>query len=356
VHKSLGSLVIATVLVSAGCDDGRDGGQPSSGGEPTITITAPPVISSSRISGHVSNADPSKYKVVLYALTNQWYVQPFIAAPYTDISSEGSWGSSTNPWEVIVALLVDPTKYTSPPATNITNPALDANVVASAMYPPGAVSVNFSGYIWGIKMTGNVQSDQFDPGPNFWSNDPSVVSVTSNGLTLKINQIGGIWRCGEVYLTKSLGYGTYTAQIGSRLDQLDLNTVAAPLFVYVQPGQELDNEYSGSGGLIPAPHNAQFVVQPFTIPGNLVRYVQPSAAQFTTQMEWRADHVTFRSWNGWATTPAASDIIQQFTYTGGNIPPVGNERVRANLWLLNGAAPTNGTGDTMILHSFTFQP
>ena len=121
-------------------------------------------------------------------------------------------------------------------------------------------------------------------------------------------------------------------------------------------GQELDSEYSGSGGLIPAPNNAQFVVQPFTIPGNLVRYVQPAAAQFTTQMEWRADHVTFRSWNGWATTPAASDVIQQFIYTGGNIPPVGNERVRANLWLLNGAAPMNGTGDTMILHSFTFQP
>lgn len=86
-----------------------------------------------------------------------------------------------------------------------------------------------------------------------------------------------------------------------------------------------------------------------------MRYVQPAAAQFTTQMEWCADHVTLRSWNAWATTPAASDLIQQFTYTGSNIPPVANEHVRANLWVLNGAAPTNGTGDTMILHPFTFQ-
>jgi hypothetical protein len=73
-------------------------------------------------------------------------------------------------------------------------------------------------------------------------------------------------------------------------------------------------------------------------------------------MEWRAGHVTFTAWNGWSDTPAASDIIYQWTYTGGNIPPVGIERVRANLWLLNGGAPFVGMGDEMILNSFNFQP
>jgi hypothetical protein len=324
------------------------------GGLPAIVL-APPATGAATLYGIACNVDTTKYKVVVSALTNQFYVQPFVATPFTNIASDGSWNSFTHAWSVLVALLVDPSVYT-PAATEITNPALDPNVIAWAIYPQVQVSLNFSNYIWGVKMTGGLPSDQFDPGPNFWSPDPSVVSVAADGLHLKITQINGVWSCGEVYLLKSLGYGTYTMQVASHLDGLDNNTVAAPLFIYAAPGQELDNEYSGLGGLILTPFAAQFVVQPFKVPGNIVRYVQPSTAQFTTQMQWRADHVTFTAWNGWANPPASSDIIYQWTYTGANIPPVGNERVRINLWLLNGAAPVNGTGDAMVIHSFTFQP
>ncbi len=169
-------------------------------------------------------------------------------------------------------------------------------------------------------MTGNVAGDQFDPGPNYWSNDPSVVNVAAGELHLNIAQIDGRWQCGEVYLNRSLGYGTYTVQINLLLSNLDLNTVAAPLFLQAGVNQDFDNEYSGFGGLIPAPNNAQFVVQPFTTSGNLVRHIQPSTSQFTTQMEWRSDHIAFRAWSGWATTPAPADVINQWTYTGGNIP------------------------------------
>jgi hypothetical protein len=73
-------------------------------------------------------------------------------------------------------------------------------------------------------------------------------------------------------------------------------------------------------------------------------------------MEWAADHVTFWAWNGWSSTPAPTDIIFQWTYTGASIPPVGQERVHINLWLLNGSAPISGAGDEMIIHSFNFQP
>jgi hypothetical protein len=252
-------------------------------------------------------------------------------------------------------LLVDPTNYTPAP-TEITNPALDAGVLAWTEYPSTPISVLFSGYTWGIKVSGSVAGDQFDPGPKFWSSDPSVVSVAADGLHLKINQINGNWNCGEIYLTQSLGYGIYTVQVNSHLDQLDPNTVAAPLFIYAAPGQELDNEYSGSGGLVPSPNNAQFVVQPYTVPGNIIHYVQPYTAQFTTQMEWRSDHVTFTAWNGWSAAPTASTIIYQWSYTGSYIPVPGQERVHINLWLLNGAPPVHGAGDQMVIGSFNFQP
>ncbi len=354
-------LIIATTLTLVRCGGSNNNNTQTmnNGGQnmqaPSVMLNTPSP-GASQLSGRVSGVDNSKYKVVIYALTNQWYVQPFADAPYTNIiSSDGSWSSSTNPWQSLVVLLVDPNIY-KPAATEITNPALDANVATYTVYPAGPVSVMFSGFTWGIKTTGTAPSDHFDPGPNFWSNDPSVVHVASDGLHLKLSQINGVWQCGEVYLTRSLGYGTYTVQVNSRLDQLDQNTVAAPLFIYAAPGQELDNEYSGLGGLVPAPNNAQFVVQPYTVQGNIKYYLQPAATQITTQMEWRSDHVTFRAWNGWATTPASTDIIYQWSYMGGNIPPVGQERVHINLWLLSGSAPTGGSGDEMVINSFVFQP
>ena len=348
------SLCVSLFLVALpGCGGSGGTNNNNNGGAPSVTLNTP-APGATQLSGNAYNVDTNTIKVVIYVLTNEWYVQPFVDAPFTNISSDGSWTSSTNPWSSIVVLLVNPANYT-PQATEITNPALDANVIAWTVYPAGPISVNFGGYTWGIKTTGNVAGDQFDPGPNFWSNDTSVVNVAADGLHLQDTEISGMWQCGEVYLTRSLGYGTYTVQVSSHLDQLDQNTVAAPLFIYVGPGQELDNEYSGAGGLVPSPYNAQFVVQPYTVPGNIVYYTQPSTSQFTTQMQWQSDHVTFIAWNGWSSTPSQGDIIYQWTYTGADIPPAGEERVHINLWLLNGNAPLSGTGNEMVINSFSFQ-
>jgi hypothetical protein len=355
--RTLVPAIIAATATLAGCGDSPSSSStprpPVVGGQPEVTLNTP-AAGAAQLSGNAYNIDPASTKVVIYTLTNEWYAQPFANAPFTNISADGSWTGSTHAWQGLQVLLVDPASYW-PAANEITNPALDKGVLAWIEYPAGPVSVSFSGRTWGNKTTGNAPGHQFNPGPNFWSNSNSVVSVAADGLHLKIAQIGGMWRCGEVYLLASLGYGTYTVQVGSRLDRLDRNTVASPLFIYAAHGQELDNEYSGVGGLVANPDDAQFVVQPFAVPGNIVRYVQPSIARFTSQMEWRADHVTFRARNGWASVPA-SDMIQHWTYTGPYIPQVGQERVHLNLWLLNGRASASGAGDEMVVHSFSFQP
>ena len=290
----------------------------------------------------------------MYAFTNQWYVQYLADAPFHKISANGTWTSRTHPWIRIEVLLVN-SAYTPQP-TETTNPAFDPGVLASTAYPPDP-TLDFSNRTWGIKVTtGGAPGDKFDPGPNYWSNDPSVVNVAADELHLKDTLIDGRWQCGEVYLLQSLGYGTYTVQVASDVNHLGLNTVAAPLFIYAGVNQEVDNEYSGEGGLIPDPNDAQFVVQPFDVLGNLVRYLQPSTSQFTSQMEWRADHITFTSWNGWSSVPAPSDIIKQWTYEGSPIPTPGTERVHINLWLYRGGAPVSGVGDEMVIHSFSFEP
>jgi hypothetical protein len=345
--------IIAVASLFMGC--GVPAPPPHPGGPPAVTLNTP-APGATQLSGYAHNIDPAKIKVVIYVLTDRWYVQRFVSAPFTDISADGSWTSPTHSWQRIAILLVDPAKYI-PAATETTNPALDAGVLAWTEYPPGPVSVSFSGRKWGIKETGGVPTDQFDPGPNLWSNNPAVVNVADDGLHLKIVQVSGMWECAEVYLLESLGYGTYTVQVGSHLDHLlDQNTVAAPLSIYAAPGQELDNEYSGMGGLIPKPYDAQFVIQPYAVLGNVQQYVQPSTPQFTSQVEWHRDRVTFRSWKGWVKVPTPTDILRQWVYTGSYIPPAGQERVHINLWLLKGSAPVNGVGDEMIIRWFSFQP
>lgn len=324
-------------------------------GQPAICLDAP-VAGAAQLSGSAFNVDSANTKVVLYALTNQWYVQPATSEPFTNISADGSWQSPTHPWNSLMVLLVDPATY-KPSATATAAPSSDPGVLAWMRYPAsGPISLNFSGRKWGIKTTDNLPAGRLAPGPNYWSNDSSVVNVAPDGLHLKVTQTDGKWQCGEVYLLDSLGYGTYTVQVGSHLDQLDRNTVAAPLFLYAPHNQELDNEFSGAGGLIPSPNNAQFVVQPSTLPGNVAHYLQPPTDQFTSQIEWRADHVTFSAWNGWSNVPAAGDVIYEWTYTGADIPPLGQEQVHINLWLWKGDAPARGVGDEIVIDSFTFQP
>jgi len=354
-------FAIASALAS-GCGDPSPMSTTSSaggcgsvtGGAPVVTLDTP-LAGATRLSGTGCNVDRSVVRVVVYVLTNQWYVQPLAAAPFTTIAADGTWSTTTNPWTSIVVLLVNSSTYTAA-ATSIANPALDPAVLAYTEYPTAPVSLNFSGRVWGIKTTGSTPGDQFDPGPNYFSNDPSVVNVAADGLHLKVTKINGVWECGEVFLNQSLGYGIYTVQVNSHLDQLDRNIVASPLFIYSMPGQELDNEYSGSGGLIPIPFNAQFVVQPYNIGGNISYYTQPSTSQFTTQMEWRANQVIFTAWNGWSSAPGPSNLIYQWVYKGGSIPPSGQDRVHINLWLLNGSAPLNGVGNEIVINSFSFQP
>lgn len=323
-----------------------------------LLVLNPPSAGASTLSGRVYHVDPATTKIVIYVLTNQWYVQPYAALPYTSIGRDGSWSSFTHPWSKIVVLAVNPALYT-PAATMITNPALGGpGVLAAASYPAAPATIRFSGFDWGIKVTGSTASSyRFDPGPNYWSNDSSVVSVDADGrLRLRIRKVDGVWQAAEVHLPRSLGYGTYTVRVNSPLHQLDRNTVACPLFLYASTRQEFDHEFSGSGGLIPGPYNAQFVVQPYTVSGNLVRYVQPAVNEWTSQIEWRPDHVSFRAWKGWAPSPSPSDLIYQWRYSGPyNFRP-GAEQVRINLWLLNGAAPTSGVGDEMVISAFSFQP
>lgn len=51
-------------------------------------------------------AKPEQYKVVLYAHTDWWYVQPQTIEPLTDVASDGSWSNWTHLGYRYAALIV----------------------------------------------------------------------------------------------------------------------------------------------------------------------------------------------------------------------------------------------------------
>jgi hypothetical protein len=283
-------------------------------------------------------------QVVLYAKTDQWYVQPFTDAPFTKIADDGTWANGTHPWSRIVALLVD--ESYRPTNTSVRHPASAFGVVAWDEYPEkkGETTVRFADLDWVVKV-----GTRAGPGPNDFSDDPDNVWVDREGLHLRITERDGRWQAAEVFLPGSLGYGIYEFVVASPVDALDRNAVFSG-FVYESAQREIDVEFSS---LLARPDNAQYVVQPYTEPDHLRTFAMPGATVSTHRFEWRADRISFASWTG--DEPRDDATIAEWTFAG-QIPPPGGEAMHFNLWLFDGNPPAAGHGDHVVVRAFRYLP
>lgn len=81
------------------------------------------------IAGKVSGLpNPQDYKIVLYAHTNLWYVQPLTIEPFTEISRDGHWSNWTHLGRRYAALVVR--NSFEPKAKIMTLPLVGGDVVA----------------------------------------------------------------------------------------------------------------------------------------------------------------------------------------------------------------------------------
>lgn len=208
--------------------------------------------------------------------------------------------------------------------------------------------VTWSGDTWAIKTSRSAVG----PGPNVYSK--SNVSVDTQGrLHLRIaRDSAGTWTTAEIIGPRTYGYGTYTFTIDSALDALDPNVVLG-LFTWSDRARfahrEIDIEFARWGSSAD-PTNAQFVVQPHDIATRLHRFIQPAGGPTTHRFTWRPGRID------WESRDAAGGLIADFTYTGSDVPPTGDERVRLNLWLFNGRAPIDGQPVEVVIRSFGFTP
>jgi hypothetical protein len=223
-----------------------------------------------------------------------------------------------------------------------------ASMLALTAQPASATgpsTLSFSGYTWIIKSGPHRQG----PGPNYFSASNSWVD-TQGHLHLAITKQGTEWTVGEVYGAQSLGYGTYTWVVGSRVDNIDPNMVLG-LFTWANPAahhhREIDVEVS-RWNKPTDPTNAQFVVQPYFRKHNLVRITEGPTVPATFSFHWTATSLTFYA-------PGATPVT--WNYTGKSRPPAGGGVVAdMNFWLNNGQSPMYGGGGEVVIDSFTFTP
>ena len=324
---------------------------------PSIEFTTIPVAAAggsdrqARVAGRVIGAGPGQ-QIVLYAKSGVWWVQPLTAQPFTTIAADARWENSTHLGTEYAALLVD--SRFRPPATLDALPKPGGSVLAVATIkgtgepaPRPAKVVSFSGYDWEVRQ---IASDR--GGPNEY--DASNAWTDADGcLHLRLAQREQRWTSAEVILTRTLGYGTYTFTVRD-ISSLD-PSAAFGMLTWDDQGpeqnhREMNIEISQWGDRsIP---NAQFVLQPYYVPANVVRFAAPSGT-LTHSFRWEPGRAWFKTVRGRNATAGA--LVAQHEFTSG-VPTPGGERVRMNLYFFRYAPQPPQKDVEVVLERFQYLP
>ncbi len=262
--------------------------------EPSIEFTrVPPAGDGSSekletIEGRVKGATRGQ-RIVLFALSGVWWVQPMAEQPYTPIQKDSTWKSPTHPGLSYAALLVD-AGYRAPLTVSALpekgGPVLAVATVRGVAPSAPPKTIQFSGYQWEIvQKAGDAGATDSPDTANAWTDDRGF-------LHLRVMKHGDQWASSEVKLSRSLGYGSYRFVV-SDVSHLEPAAVFAMFtFDYLGPSREMDIEISRWGE--PEDKNAQYVVQPYVVPANTVRYSAPDGP-LTYWIDWEPGRVSFKT-------------------------------------------------------------
>jgi hypothetical protein len=321
----------------------------SSNSGPSITFTripqADPAGSARHdiIEGRVTGALAGQ-KIVLYAKSGKWWVQPLVDQPLTALRPNFQWTNATHLGSEYAALLVK--DGDRPEASLDSIPQTDENVLAVAVVPgaaqPPSPIIQFSGYEWRVR---DVPSGR--GGRNLYS--ASNVRVDDKGaMHLHISKAEPDWSCAEVSMIRNLGYGTYEFVVRD-LDSLEPAAVLS-MFTYdyasgAQHNREMNMEISRWGN--ETKKSAQFVVQPYYAAANVHRFDIPSGV-LTFSLEWQRDRAAFRTRRGSAT-------VSEHTFTSG-IPTPGIESMRVAFYVYRKSEIKLQHPMEVVIERFTYFP
>lgn len=312
------------------------------------------------ISGRVTGARPGQ-RLVIFAKSGVWWVQPLVAEPFTSIQANGTWQTRIHLGVEYAAVLVGPGYQ--PPATvdDLPKPGGDIIAVASVKgRDTGANAsrtIKFGGYEWDVRQTVS------ERGGTLNRYHPDNVWVDEQGrLHLKIERRADAesgdgaspWSCAEVTLKRSLGYGTYVAVVR---DTSHLEPAAVFSVITWDPSgsdpshREMGIEMTRWGD--PASKNAQFVVQPYYVAANVARFVAP-AGLLSHSLRWEPGRAIFRTLRGDSiVSPAQSVAEHEFT---SGVPAPGGETVRISLYVFGYTQHPLTRGAEVIVEKFVYLP
>jgi hypothetical protein len=298
------------------------------------------------IEGHATGFRPGQRIVVFSKGDGRWGLQTTSGQPFTNIDSKGHWQTSTLLGIEYAALLVDSTY--NPPEQTESLPNIGTGVAAVSTVKgqgpapvfPAPRKISFSGYEW-TTTTGPF----FHAGSRHFF-DPANVSVDKNGaLHLRITGSPDKWSAAEVKLNGALGYGTYRFQVED-ITHLEPSAVLA-LVTWDGVGternrRELDIELSRWGFVDNT--NVHYVVQPYYVPANFVRFRVPSGV-FTHQFRWEPGQVTFSTMSG---AGDGGRLINQHVFSSG-VPSPAGQTVRISFYeFVRGQVPLKGESEVVV--------
>jgi hypothetical protein len=301
------------------------------------------------IAGRVIGGEPGQ-RIVLFARSGTWWVQPTVENPFTSVRTDSSWESETHPGSAYAALLVS--KEYRPPTTTVTLPARSGSVVAVAVADGPMLTrrtsknLQFSGYEWQARDSASSRGgtlNVYDPA-NAWTDDRGF-------LHLRIAKREDKWTSAEVMLSRSLGYGSYRVVVRdtSRLEPAAVFSI----FTWddAGPPREVNIEISRWGET--TSKNAQYVVQPYYVPANVVRFMAP-AGTLTHSFAWEPGRISFSTARG-SGARRDENAVSQHAFTSG-IPSPGSEAIRMNLYVYDNKRNPLTREAEVVIESFEYLP
>lgn len=332
---------------------------------PTIEVTRLPEWGTAGpLEGRVEGVPPGDVAVAaLIRVDEQWWMKPTQAQPLTPVADAGRFSvdivtGGVDRLATEVAVLLVPVDAVIPDVLGEAElpPALLDLALARVDLDRAPREVDFGGMTWLVKPS---ELLRWGPGPNWFSDDERSVWVDERGLHLTILRDGDRWLCSEIVSKDAPGFGNYRFVTEPIAEDLPVNAVAGYFtwddYAPDQHYREIDIELGRWRD--PEADLAQYVVQPWDRPGNMHRfsYAEPKATSH--EILWTAGQVRWRTWSGAAPSPTPETLLQEWSYTGEDLPTEpGRAQLRINLWLIDGEPPVNGRELEWVIREFEFRP
>lgn len=209
-------------------------------------------------------------------------------------------------------------------------------------------SITFCGYKFKVKDSSLSPTGTLGPVNNVFSDDNDFYIDKKGRLVLTLKEHDGKWNATELISQDYFGYGKYIFRLSSRTDTLDKNVTFSP-FLYKDDKNEIDIEFSNFWD-----SNTHFIIQPGKEQGNLYKYSSLLNGTYTSYViDYHHDYILFQSYHG-HNIENKNNLIEEWKYTGKDIPDASNMRLHFNLYLNNNVPPSDNKNVKIIINDFQY--